>query len=100
MPAGARLDDAAALLERCAAELGLTVALRTTHRTRPGSQHWHLRQGRGAGTLEATLWPERGRLWLTVRERRDAPWVAPAAELLGRALASALADCADKGARV
>jgi hypothetical protein len=51
------------------------VALRTTLAKFPGCVHWHLKLGREPGTLEVTFWPDAGRLWFTVHERRGGRWI-------------------------
>ncbi len=40
----------------------------------PGSVHWHLSKRGKTGTLEVTWWPKQNRLWLQIRENREAPW--------------------------
>jgi hypothetical protein len=90
LPGGASVDAIPAALERCAAELGLTIALRSTLRSYAGSVHWHLRREGRRGTLEATLWPSRPRLWLKTHSGRAAAWIEPAAAQLRARLAD---DC-------
>ena len=40
----------------------------------PGSTHWHLKKQGVKGTLEITWWPKQNRLWLEIRENREAAW--------------------------
>jgi hypothetical protein len=54
---------------------GLRIALRGTLKTRPGSTHWHLKNGAERGTMELTWWPARRRLWFKVQSGRAAEWV-------------------------
>jgi hypothetical protein len=64
-----------AALEAFALELGLLVQ-RGTLKSYPGCAHWHLTIPRHRGTLEATWWPAKNRLWLSVHANRQAPWQA------------------------
>jgi hypothetical protein len=65
--------DADDLLDLCRRE-GLVVRLERSHRTKPGSRHWHLAMPGRRGTLELTEW--QGRVWLTVKDRWDGGWVS------------------------
>ncbi|WP_018467659.1 hypothetical protein [Calidithermus timidus] len=58
-----------AAVEQAARELGLTITLRTTLAQYPGSTHWHFKQGRTRGIVEATYWPQQHRLWLSIKPR-------------------------------
>lgn len=58
-----------AAVEQAARELGLTITLRTTSAKHPGSTHWHLKQGRTPGVVEATYWPQQHQLWLSLKPR-------------------------------
>lgn len=62
-------------VEKCVVDSGLTVTLRDTLLTYPGSTHWHLKDGRQPGVLEITYWPDAHRLWFSVHHNRNAPWI-------------------------
>jgi hypothetical protein len=55
--------------------IDLRITLKGTTASLPGSTHWHLKRGKLAGTLEATLWPQESRFWLSVQEGRRARWI-------------------------
>ena len=57
-------------------EHALTVTLRATLRSFAGCTHWHVKEGRAAGTLEITLWPAEHRAWFSIQKGRKAPWIA------------------------
>ena len=59
--------------EAIAAELSLEINRMSLGKF-PGCTHWHLRSPGQGGTLEATWWPARGRLWLSVHTNREAAW--------------------------
>jgi hypothetical protein len=78
VPTGATLDHADRVIERCCATVGLRIASRGTLNTYPGSIHWHLKKGSQPGTLEATYWPSKRRIWLAIHANRAGPWIADA----------------------
>jgi hypothetical protein len=63
------------VFEAAATELGLLIK-RSSLAKYPGSVHWHLTYPGEKGTLEATWWPSRDRLWLAISDRRRADWQA------------------------
>ncbi len=81
-------QDVRSIIEEAAKTLGLVATQVTTLSTFPGSVHWHFKQGKGRGTLEATYWPDRRRAWLSVRSGREAEWIAPAIRALKRLVAT------------
>ena len=81
VPTPAKIDAA---VKRC----GLVVSMRGSLAKYPGCIHWHLKRGRERGTLEVTIWPAEGRLWLSVQEGRKANWISGAIEQLKAALTS------------
>jgi hypothetical protein len=68
----------AAKLESLFTNATLRITLRGTLAAYPGSVHWHLKEGHQRGTLEVTLWPPEGRIWLSVQDGRRAEWIAGA----------------------
>lgn len=86
--AGNSRQNVRSTIEHAAKTLGLVTTQVTTLSTFPGSVHWHFKQGKGRGTLEATYWPDRRRAWLSVRSGREAEWIAPAMRALKRLVAS------------
>lgn len=72
------------------ASLSLTITLRGTLRSFPGSTHWHLKRGNERGVLEVTLWPAGRRLWITVQSGRTGLWTEAAAAALRDTLIRAL----------
>ncbi len=94
VPPSADLAAAEAQIQGACLAEGLKIALKTSLASYPGSVHWHLKSGTGAGTLEVTLWPAARRLWLAIHRGRDAPWVEPAAARLGATLENDLASAA------
>jgi hypothetical protein len=53
---------------------GLVVRSERELGGRPGSHHYHLAFPGKPGTLELSEW--KGRVWLSVNERRDCGWVS------------------------
>src|SRR5687767_346735 len=83
--------DAAAAVAEESARMGLTISNDGKLSSYPASRHWHLKNGRRAGTLEITLWPARNRLWVTYHANRVGDgWVPESALLLAQALATSL----------
>jgi len=86
-------------VEELAADQGLSC-LRSTHKTKPGSVHWHFKRKGEKGTLELTLWPHARVFWLEVRKGRESgetDWASGVAELYvsvfsGEASAEGLPD--------
>jgi hypothetical protein len=62
--------DVGAAVYAAAAALNLTVASDGGLRKYPGSRHWHIKNGKGSGTLEVTYWPDKNRLWVTYHSNR------------------------------
>jgi hypothetical protein len=75
VPSAADLSGGESIVEAACAAEGLRIARKTTLATYPGSVHWHVKRGNGAGTLEITVWPGRRRVWLKVQAGRRAPWI-------------------------
>lgn len=78
------------LVESVCVAAGLTVTMKGTLRTYPGSTHWHYKRVREAGVLEVTYWPAGNRLWLSVQAGRTGEWTAIAAPELAETLAQIL----------
>jgi hypothetical protein len=57
---------------------GLSVTVKTTLLSCPGSIHWHFKKGTERGSLEATLWEKGKRLWFPVDARREGTWTQDA----------------------
>jgi hypothetical protein len=71
-------------IEHAVAESGLRITLRTSLRKYPGCIHWHVKNGRMAGTLEITLWPQKHRAWFAIQEGRKAEWIQPMLPILAK----------------
>jgi len=56
-------------------EQALSITMKTTLSKYPGSIHWHIRSRSARGTLELTLWPQRGRAWFSMQDGRKGEWV-------------------------
>jgi hypothetical protein len=82
-PAGTG-DQLATLIEEAAVLYGLQIRIKSTLRTYPGSQHWHMCKPGERGTLEVTLWPAGKRVWFSVHSNRRAEWIT---EVLPRIIA-------------
>ena len=87
VPSGS--DDAIVrAVEDSAAQVGLTVTLRTTTSTYPGSVHWHFKKpDERRGTLELTYWPKNKRLWAKIQSGRKADWIHASLKQLASAVA-------------
>lgn len=68
-------EQLASLVEEAAARSGLQIRLKTTLRTYPGSQHWHLTMPGERGTLEITCWLTGKRVWFAVHANRRDEWI-------------------------
>ena len=84
---GVPLAQIAQKIEDFVETAGLRVTTRTTLAEYPGSIHWHIKRGKEAGTLEATLFNRERRVGLNVRKGREGVWTAEALEALSAALA-------------
>ena len=73
--------DVVEAVEAQATSLGLAW-MRSSLKKYPDSTHWHFVMPDKAGTLEATWWPAKNRLWLSVHENRQAEWQEPAIRAL------------------
>ncbi len=62
-------------VERAAEALGLTVTMKGTLKSYPGSIHWHFKRGGAKGVLEITVWPKQSRAWIAVQDGRKAEWI-------------------------
>jgi hypothetical protein len=62
-------------IESAAKSHDLQIALKGTLQTCRGCTHWHFKNGRNSGTLEATMWPKEKRVWLSVQSGRRAVWI-------------------------
>jgi hypothetical protein len=75
VPANIALDQIEPAIDSVVIDLDLTVALRGSLKSFPGSTHWHLKRGRERGTLEITWWPKCRKLWINIQAGRTAPWI-------------------------
>jgi hypothetical protein len=78
-------------IDKVILDLGLVVSMRGALKSFPGSTHWHVKRGRERGTLEATWWPQRRKLWIKVQARRTAPWIDEIAPRFKKEVESCLA---------
>src|SRR5580658_204430 len=78
------------LIDRAIIDLGLTVTLRGSLKSFPGSTHWHMKLGRQPGTLEVTWWPRHRRLWIKIQSGRTAPCINEITPKLTRELQARL----------
>jgi hypothetical protein len=62
-------------IDRAIGDTGMRITLRTSLRKFPGCVHWHVKDGRKAGTLEITFWPEQRRAWFSIQSGRRADWI-------------------------
>jgi len=60
-----RLDEAIDALCRSHC---LSVTMKSTLAKYPGSIHWHIKKERERGTLEATSWPAKCRVWFSMQD--------------------------------
>jgi predicted nucleotidyltransferase len=90
IPANIPSDQIVAAIDATVARRGLTVTLRGALKTFPGSTHWHLKRGRGRGTLEMTWWPKVRRLWIKIQAGRTAAWIDEAVPHLKEEIESLL----------
>jgi hypothetical protein len=65
-------------VERAAVAVGGRVTLEATLRSYPGSLHWHVQSPVQSGTIEATYWPRRHELWVSVHANRESAWAGVA----------------------
>jgi len=72
----------AEMVERAAASQRLTISLRAGLQKYPGCIHWHFKMNGKSGTIEATMWPSRQRVWLSVQTGRNAEWIKEAVGLM------------------
>ncbi|HEY3781280.1 MAG TPA: hypothetical protein VGL56_09370 [Fimbriimonadaceae bacterium] len=70
-----------AIVSRIAADLGLDLKALTLAKY-AGCIHWHLRKPGQKGTLEITWWPEKDKVWVSLRENRMGDWIDEAVEFL------------------
>jgi hypothetical protein len=82
VPPDADLTDLDLAIEAAADASGLRVALRGGLAQYPGAVHWHFKRGEEPGTLELTWWPREMRLWMSVHDNRDAPWIEASIDAL------------------
>lgn len=92
VPEGVRPDKIVSAVDRTIIDLGLIVTMRGSLKSFPGSTHWHLKRGRGRGTLEATWWPRMGKLWIKIQAGRTAPWIEEITPRFKREIESRLAN--------
>ena len=63
------------IVEQVCASNELTCTMKGTLVRYPGSIHWHFKQGKQRGTLEATWWESEHRLWFKVASGRSSEWI-------------------------
>jgi hypothetical protein len=75
LPPNADCVAVATIIEESIADVGLTVTMLGSLKKFPGCVHWHVKQGREAGTLEITLWPREQKAWFSIQAGRAAAWI-------------------------
>ncbi len=86
-----RSGDIGRAILTAAESMGLRITSDGALRMYPGSRHWHLKRVAMSGTLEATWWPSRDRLWVTYHSNRVGNgWVKEAAPQFAALLAREL----------
>jgi hypothetical protein len=75
VPSNCDLFRAGKLIEDVCSRLGLTVSMKGSLATHPGSVHWHFKNGKEKGVLELTLIAADRRIWAQVHSGRRAPWI-------------------------
>jgi hypothetical protein len=80
LPVDPSLEDEAVIrwVEERARQADLLIRSRGSLRSYPGCVHWHFNKVGSNGTLEATWWPKKRRLWLKVAANREAAWMEQA----------------------
>ena len=86
---------AARVVECVCAAHGLSVAMKTTLATFPGSIHWHYKNQNEKGTLELTVFPRDQRVWAQVQDGRKAAWIEPVLPKIRRDVERELRRAAD-----
>jgi hypothetical protein len=74
------------VIDQAIYDSGLSVTMRASLRSYPGSVHWHVKRGSESGTLEITFWPLEHRAWFRVQDGRKAEWIEEGLETLIAAL--------------
>ena len=92
VPKNTRPGKIVSAVNRIIIDFGLIVTMRGSLKSFPGSTHWHLKRGRGSGTLETTWWPQERKLWIKIQAGRTAPWIDEIAPQFKRQIESRLAD--------
>jgi hypothetical protein len=75
VPKSSDLTEAERLIEQICSARGLTLTMKGTQATYPGSVHWHYKKPQQTGTLELTLHLAERRIWAKVSDGRRAPWI-------------------------
>ncbi len=75
-PHGIAADAVADSVDAWIVLRSMTCSMRTSLAKHPGCTHWHVKSGSSSGTLEITLWPAQGRLWVSMRANRMADWMS------------------------
>ena len=75
VPKECDLSRAEELIEKAAAEHGLSVGMKGSLAGYPGCIHWHFKNQKQKGTLEITLHTESRRIWAQVQDGRKAQWI-------------------------
>jgi hypothetical protein len=86
LPDTADDESVVAAVEEAAGHEELSVTMKGRLASYSGSTHWHFKRGKERGTLEATYWPARRRLWLSIQAGRTAAWVEECASRLRGAI--------------
>lgn len=94
VPASIASDKIVLVINSAVIDLGLNVTMRGSLKSFPGGTHWHLKHGRGPGTLEITWWPQRRRLWMKIQAGRTAEWIDEIAPRFKQEIESCLAALA------
>src|SRR5436190_24234285 len=86
VPRSVDLSRADRIVERICGDAGLTLTMKGSLATFPGSIHWHYKSGKQKGTLELTLFASAHRLWAKVQTGRQASWIDDIVPTLKRSL--------------
>ena len=90
IPADAKSDSVARVVEQICTANNLTCALKGTLASYPGCTHWHFRKDKQKGTLEITWWEDKNRLWFKVAKGRTRDWIDESMAKLKKQIESSL----------
>ncbi len=85
VPQGCNLKEANRIIELLCKNEGLSMKMRGTLRSFPGSTHWHFNRRSEKGTLEVTLWPKESKIWFSIHDNRKGTWTDEVVDRLAKA---------------